>query len=154
MSERTPVANETEVLALVVLRAANRTQAKGSSVRLVVLRAPEVTNEVDMEITEAQLLSVEGYLAYHGYIEPVHIGLSSGTYSITPAGLEWVEMSAPEPLEPASEGARLRPAAGGTREDIEKQQEGRIPRRVQRELNEARKQLKEERPWWRRVFEG
>ena len=154
MSEGTPIANETEVLALVVLRAANRTQAKSTSVRLVVLRAPEVANEVDMELTEAQLLSVEGYLAYHGYIEPVHIGLSSGTYTITPTGLKWVEMSAPEPLEPASEGAKPRPAAGGTREDIEKQQEGRIPRRVQRRLNEARKQLKEERPWWRRVLGG
>jgi hypothetical protein len=158
MSEGTPVANETEVLALVVLRAANRTQAKGTSVRLVVLRAPEVANEVDMGLTEAQLLSVEGYLAYHGYIEPVHIGLSSGTYTITTTGLEWVEMSAPEPLEPASEGAKPRPAAGGaredTREDIEKRQEGRIPRRIQRGLNEARKQLKEERPWWRRVFGG
>jgi hypothetical protein len=147
MSEGTPVANETEVLALIVLRAANRTQAKGSSVRLVVPRAPEVANEVDMELTEAQLLSVEGYLAYHGYIKPVHIGLSSSTYTITPSGLEWVE-KVREEVKPGQ-------ASGDTREDIEKApQQGRVPRRVQRRLNEARKQLKEERPWWRRAFGG
>ena len=35
LREGTSVANETELLALVVLQAANRTQAKGSTVRLV-----------------------------------------------------------------------------------------------------------------------
>jgi hypothetical protein len=146
MSEGTPVANETEVLALVVLRAANRTQAKGSSVRLVILRAPEVANEVDTDLTEAQLLSVEGYLAYHGYIEPVHMGLTSSAYTITTSGLEWVKVT--EEVKPGR-------ASGDTREDIEKApQQGQVPRRVQRGLNAARKQIEEERPWWRRMFGG
>ena len=40
------VADETEKLAWVVLLAANRTQAKGSTVRLIVPRAPEVAEEL------------------------------------------------------------------------------------------------------------
>ena len=155
MSEGTPVANEAEALALIVLRAANRTQAKGTTVRLVVPRAPEVTYEVGVELTEAQLLGVEDYLYHHGYIEPADMGLTSRTYTITPAGLEWVDMvGVPEPLEALLEGADPRPADGDTREDIQTRQEGRVPRRLQRGLDEARKQLGEERPWWRRAFGG
>ncbi len=155
MSEGTPVANETEALALILLRAANRTQAKGTTVRLVVPRAPEVAHEVGVELTEAQLLEVEEYLHLHGYIEPVDMGLASRTYTITPTGLEWVDMvGAPELLEAPLEGADPRPAEGDTREDIETRQQGLVPRRLQRGLAEARKQLGEERPWWRKVFGG
>ena len=82
MSEGMPLATDTEVLAWVVLWAANRTQAKGSSVRLVDPRAAEVAHEVGMElITEAQLVEVEEYLHCHGYVEPVDMGLSRGTYT-------------------------------------------------------------------------
>ena len=155
MSEGTPVANEIEALALIVLRAANRTQAKGTTVRLVIPRAPEVAHEVGVELTEAQLLEVEEYLHLHGYLEPVDMGLTSRTYTITPTGLEWVDMvGVPGPLEAPLGGADPRPAAGDTREDIEVRQQGRVPRRLQRGLNEARKQLGEERPWWSRVFGG
>ena len=155
MSEETPVANETEALALIVLRAANRTQAKGTTVRLVIPRAPEVAHEVGVGLTEAQLLEVEEYLHHHGYLEPVDMGLTSRTYTITPAGLEWVDMvGVPGQLAAPLGGADPRPAGGDTREDIEMRQEGRVPRRLQRGLDEARKQLGEERPWWSRVFGG
>ena len=154
MSEGTPVANETEALALIVLRAANRTQAKGTTVRLVIPRAPEVAHEVGVELTEAQFLEVEEYLHHHGYLEPVDMGMTSRTYTITPAGLEWVNtVGAPGLLETPLEGAGPRPAEGDTREDIETRQQGRVPRRLQRGLAEARKQLGEQ-PWWRRVFGG
>jgi hypothetical protein len=155
VSEGTPVTNETETLALIVLRAANRTQAKGTTVRLVIPCAPEVAHEVGVELTEVQLLEVEEYLHLHGYLEPEDMGLTRRTYTITPAGLEWVDMvGVSEPLEAPLEGADPRPAAGDTREDIEMRPQGRVPRRVQRRLDEARKQLGEERPWWSRVFGG
>src|SRR5215211_554006 len=171
VSEETPVANETELLAWVLLRAANWQQAKGSTVRLVVPSAPEVAYEVGMELSEDRLLEVEEYLQDHGYIEPVDLGLTRGTYTITPAGLEYLDMGASEPLEASreeatepSEGAEprlatARLATGGTREDTEKRPQGWIPRRLQRELIEARKQLEEERSeergwWWRRMFRG
>jgi hypothetical protein len=164
VSKGTPVANETELLAGVVLQAVNRVQAKGSTVRLVVPRAPEVTYEVGMELPETQILEVEEYLLDCGYIEPVDIGLTGGTYTITPAGLEWLDMGASEPLEAfrveatgSSEWAEPCPATKDTREDIVKRPQELIPRRLQRELNKARKQLEEgskERGWWRRAFGG
>src|SRR5215207_813350 len=138
VSEGTPVANETEVLAGAFLRAANREQAKGSTVRLVVPRAPEVAYEVGVELPEARLLEVEEYLQDHGYIEPVDIGLTRGTYTITPAGLEYLDMGASEALEAPREEAtepRLstaRLATGGTRQITEKRLQGWIPRRLQR----------------------
>jgi hypothetical protein len=104
VSEGTPpVANDTEALARVVLQTANRTQAEGSSVRLVVPRALEVADEVGVELTEAQLLAVEEYLHHHGSVEPVDMGLSWGTYTITPAGFDWLEGGMPEPSSPAKD---------------------------------------------------
>jgi hypothetical protein len=147
MSEETPVANETELLAGALLRAVNRSQTKGSTVRLVVPRAPEVACELGMELPEARILEVEEYLQDYGYIEPVNIGLTRGMYTITPAGLEWLDMGASEPC----------PATKDTQEDIVKRPHGRIPRRLQREINKARKQLEErseERGWWQRMFGG
>jgi hypothetical protein len=143
---------DTEHLAYLVLEAANRTQGKGTTVRLVVPFAPEVTNELDPTLAEHELLAAEEYLLEQGHIAPANIGLTWGTYTITQSGLEWLEEGVPEPLEALHEGADPRPAAGDTREDIEVRQHGLVPRRVQRGLNEARKQLGEERPWWSRVF--
>jgi DNA-binding PadR family transcriptional regulator len=170
LSEGTPVAKETELLALVVLRAANRTQAKGSTVRLVVPSAPEVAYEVNVDLPEARLLEVEEYLQDHGYIEPVDMGLTRGSYTITPAGLEYLDVSASEPLAGSYEGVtepseELDPShatphldTGVTREDTEIRVQGWIPRRFQMELIDARKQLQEERSeertWWRRMFGG
>ena len=168
--EGTPVAKETEQLAWVVLQAANRTQARGSTVRLVVPSAPEVAYEVSVDLPEAWLLEVEEYLQDHGYIEPVDMGLSRSTYTLTPAGLEYLDVSASEALEGSREGvtepseeldpshATPRLDTGGTSEDTEIRVQGWIPRRFQMELIDARKQLQEERSeertWWRRMFGG
>jgi hypothetical protein len=181
VSEGMPLANDTEVLAWVVLWAANRTQAKGSSVRLVDPRAPEVAHEVGMElITEAQLVEVEEYLHCHGYVEPVDMGLSWGTYTITPAGVAWLEGGMPgfpsskdrvrEHAKRPGEEAALELALRSDLEEERRRMEGlereldegiererhqrQIPRRLQRGLSEARKQLGEERSWWRRMFGG
>jgi hypothetical protein len=165
VSEGMPNANDIESLAWVALQTANRTQAKGSRLRIVVPRAPEVADVVGKELTEAQLLAVEGYLYLNGYVERVEMGLSGGTYTITPAGFEWLEGGMPEeppssakdPVRELAQGprgtAKLYPVTGGAREETEKrQQQGRMPRRLRRELHEARKHLEEERPWWRRMF--
>ena len=89
-------ADEPEQLAWVVLRAVNRTQAKGSTVRIVVPRDPEVAYELDVVPTEDELLSAEEYLLDHDFLAPVDIGLTRGTYTITPAGLDWLDKGLPE----------------------------------------------------------
>ena len=99
MSEGTPLTNETELLAWAVLRAANRTQARSTTVRLVVPRAPEVVYDLDMEIAEERLLRAEEWLVDRGYLAPADVVLTRGTYTITPAGLEWLRGGMPEPLE-------------------------------------------------------
>ena len=184
MSEGTPVANKTAVLALVVLRTANRTQAKGSTVRLVVPRAPEVAHEVGMELSEAQILEVEEYLKERGYVEPANLGLTWGSYTITPAGFSWLEgsMPKPSPTDPVGELAK-RPGEEKALESAfraELEEESRRREEVERELDEmcqerpgaletvareperaeprsARSSFKtasERVPWWRRVFGG
>ncbi len=87
-----------EQLAWVVLRAANRSQAKSSTVRIVVPRAPEVAGEMGAELTDEQYLSVEEYLLDQGYVADADISLSWSAYTITPAGLKWLETGLPEPL--------------------------------------------------------
>jgi hypothetical protein len=102
------------------LEAANRTQAKGSTVRLVVPRDPELVQELSMNLTDGELLSGEEYLEDQGYVALADIQLTRGTYTITPAGLKWLERGLPEPPEvpetPAepSEGT----ATGGAREEV------------------------------------
>jgi hypothetical protein len=56
VSEGTPLANKTELLAWAVLRVANGPQAKGTTVRLDVTHAPEVTHDLDMEVAEERLV--------------------------------------------------------------------------------------------------
>jgi hypothetical protein len=80
------VVGETEVLAWVVLQTATRTQAKGSPVRLVMPRAEEVTRELEVPLSEAELSVVEEYLLERGYVVPTNIGLTQGAYTISPAG--------------------------------------------------------------------
>ena len=99
MSEGLPLTNETELLAWAVLRAANRTQARSTTVRLVVPRAPEVVHDLEVEIAEERLLRAEEWLVDRGYLAPADVGLTRGTYTITPAGLEWLRGGMPEPLE-------------------------------------------------------
>ena len=136
MSEGIPLENETELLAWAVLRAANRTQARGTTVRLVVPRAPEVVHDLDMEIAEERLLTAEEWLVDRGYLAPADVGLTRGAYTITPAGLEWLRGGMPEPQEApqkATEGAPgPKPTTGGAEASADS----------------------ENIPWWRRVFGG
>ena len=80
-----------DLLAWVVLRAANRTQAGGSTVRLVIPRAPEVTQEMGASFSDEWLLAAEEYLLKRGYVALADVGLTRGAYTITPAGFRWLE---------------------------------------------------------------
>jgi len=108
---------------LLVLRAVNRIQAKGSTARLAIPRDPEVVDKLGIDVTEGQLLSVGEYLEDHGYLELADISLTTGTYTITIARLKWLETGIPGRLE-ASEaveeepekGQRPHSAAGGAQE--------------------------------------
>ena len=126
---------ETEQLAWLVLRAVNQTQTKGSTVRLAVPTDPEVDAQLPVAVTDEELLSAEEYLEAHGYLARADITLSRGTYTITPAGLKWLERGSPQQLEAtetiteAPERAEPRPATGGAQEGAR-------------------------RPWWRRIIGG
>jgi transcriptional regulator GlxA family with amidase domain len=91
MSERGRMILEAEELAWVVLRVANRMQARGSTARLVVPRAPEVAYQLGVDLEEDRFLAAEEHLLEQGYVAPVDIGLTRGAYTITPAGLRWLE---------------------------------------------------------------
>jgi hypothetical protein len=118
-----------------VLRAANRSQAKGSTVRLIVPRAPEVAEELGMELTDERLLSVQEHLQQHGYVEPANIGLTWGAYTITPAGLRWLEEAQSELSESPTE----------TPESVVNDQAG--PPETQ--AGTPSPQTATESPWWR-----
>jgi hypothetical protein len=175
------VENQTEQLAWVVLRAANQTQAKGSTARLVVPRAPEVADELGRELTDAQLRSVEEFLLDQGYVVDADIGLTWSAYTVTPAGLKWLETGLPEPLltdrvrelaERPGEEEAFESALRAELEEERHRMEG-----VERELAEeppgvpqtaveeqkrgeprsgagAAQEEAEPRSWWRRVFGG
>jgi hypothetical protein len=176
------VADETKRLAWVVLQTANWTQAKGSSVRLVVPRAPEVTRELEPPLAEAELLTAEEYLLERGYVAPANIGLTWGTYTITPAGYYWLEGGLPEPTdrvrelaEKLGEGEALELAVRAELEEesnqmaeieweleeVRQEQPG-APETAAREPEKAQPgpggfQTASEgakRRWWRRVFGG
>ena len=127
------VVNETEQLAWVLLQTVNRMQAKGSMVRLAVPRDPEVAYELGLDPDDEELLSAEEYLLDHGYVALADITLTRGTYTITSAGLDWLDRGLPETPEAPQlpeeepEDKELRPVIG----DLE-----------ERTL----------RRWWRRVF--
>jgi hypothetical protein len=176
------VMDGTEQLAQVVLRAANRTQAKGSTVRPIVPLAPEVAQELGMELDDDVLVAAEEYLLNRGYVVPANIGLSWGTYTITPAGFSWLEESSPE----TSTADRLRELAEKPGEEeafesalrAELEEESRQMEEVERELDEklpgapqtaveeeqekaelgpgagSTQESAERVSWWRRVFGG
>jgi hypothetical protein len=134
VSEGSSPANETELLAWSVLRAANRTQARGTTVRLAVPRAPEVAHDLDIEVAEERLLTAEEWLVERGYLATANVGLTRGAYTITPAGLDWIREGMPEPLE----------ASQKTTEDVSD------PKPLS---DGADAPAPSERiPWWRRVF--
>ena len=65
----------------------NRTQAKGSMVRLVVPRSPEAAYELGLDFDEDRFLAAEEHLLGRGYVVPVDIGLMRSTYTTRPPGL-------------------------------------------------------------------
>jgi hypothetical protein len=144
---------EIEELAYVVLQTVNRTQAKGSTARIISPRDPEVADELGLDPDEDRLLTAVEYLLEEGYVVPAGIELPRGDYTIAPAGLEWLEMGATtESLEAPGEapGEEAIEPVEATREPQEQ-----LPRRVSQPLIQARQQLDQEpieRPWWRRVF--
>ncbi len=161
--------DEIEQLAWVVLRAANRSQAKSSTARLIVPRAPEVAEELGMDLTDAQFLSVEEYLQEHGYVVPADIGLTWGTYTVTAAGLRWLEASSAERSatnwlrELASKRSEEAAFESAIRAELEQEQHrmeeferelGEVQQEPELEDTEPRlgtgdTQTSEERPWWR-----
>ena len=161
--------DEMEKLAWVVLRAANRRQGKSSTARLIVPRAPEVAEELGMDLTDTQFVSVEEYLQEHGYVVPADIGLTWGTYTLTPAGLRWLEAgSADRPAtnwlrELASKPPEEAAFESAIRAQLEQEQHR--MEEFERELGEVQHQPRPEdaeprlgtggaqasveRPWWR-----
>ena len=135
-----------------VLRAANRTQARGSTVRLIVLRAPEVAEELGMDLTDTRLLSVEEYLQEHGYVESANILSTWGTYTITPAGLRWLEEASSEPPEQPTEAPEsVVEEPGEPHQNLSRSP----PEREEVSLDAASPQeATERRSWWQRRFGG
>ena len=172
--------NQIEQLAWVVLRAANRSQARGSTVRLVVPRAPEVAEEMGVDLTDGQFRSVEEYLLDHGYVAEADISLAWSAYTVTNAGLKWLEKSLPEPLltdrmQEVAEGPDKEEAfESALRAELE--EERRRMEELERELGEEPSEVPETaaeeqeeraepqsstgdaregaepRSWWRRLF--
>jgi hypothetical protein len=145
---------EIEELAYVVLQTVNRTQAKGSTARIISPRDPEVADELGLDPDEDRLLTAVEYLLEEGYVVPAGIELPRGDYTIAPAGLEWLEMGATtESLEAApgeAPGEEATEPSEGTASPQEQ-----LPRRLSQPLIQARQQLDREpieRPWWRRWF--
>ncbi len=132
------------------MRAANRTQARRSIVRLIVPRAQEVAEELDMELTDSRLLSVEENLQGHDYVEPANIGLMWGTYTITPAGLRWLEEAPSEPQETPTEA----PESGVEEPEASPETPLERPEGEEIWLDATSPQEGTERPWWRRMFGG
>jgi hypothetical protein len=128
--------DETKRLAWVVLEAVNEAQAKGSTVRLVAPRDPEVAAErLGIDPDGDQIQVVEEYLLERGYLTPAGVGLTRGAYTITPAGFDWLN-EGPPALTEQPEMAADEPGKAEERRGGEEAQEG------------------AEWPWWRRVFGG
>jgi len=132
------VSKDAERLAWLVLHAVDKSQTKGSTARLAVPRDPEVVDQLGIDITEEELLSVEEYLEDSGYIELADISLTRGTYTITPAGLMWLQEkhAALEPTETAEKVPHVTQPHSSTGEAHEPAQHP------------------QPRPWWRRMFGG
>jgi hypothetical protein len=91
-----------EQAAWLVLQAVNRGHAKGSTVRLVAPRDPDIVEELGRELglgpTDEELLSAEDYLLEHGYIALTGLGVTRNVYTVTLAGLDWLEAGLTAPM--------------------------------------------------------
>jgi hypothetical protein len=134
MSAELPLDNETQLLAWALLRAANRTQARDTTIRIVALRAPEVLHDLNMErIAQERIVAAEEWLEERGYLAPANVGLTWGTYTITPAGQEWLLGGMPKPLEAPQKATEPMPGSGAS---------GGVDAPV----------VSERVSWWRRLF--
>jgi hypothetical protein len=77
---------DTQQLAWLVLETLHRTQGKDTTVPLVDPRNPEVAHQLDQTLVADKLPAAEAYLLERGYIAPTNLGLTWGTYTITPRG--------------------------------------------------------------------
>jgi hypothetical protein len=91
----TRVVRGSERLAWLLLRAVNRAQAKDSTVRLVVPRDPDIVDELGRDLglgpTDEELVAAEEYLLEQGCIAPTGLGVTRDIYTVTLAGLDWLE---------------------------------------------------------------
>src|SRR5215218_10600585 len=102
---------DTQQVARLALETLNRKQGEGTTVRPVVPRNGEVAHQLDQALASHKLPAAEAYLLERGYIAPTNLGLTLlergyiaptnlgltwGTYTITPAGLEWLEEGLPD----------------------------------------------------------
>ena len=137
MSAGLPLENETELLAWALLRAANRTQARDTTIRLVVPRAPEVAYDLGIEqIAHERIVEAEEWLEERGYLVPANVGLTWGTYTITLAGLEWLRGGMPVPVEAPHNATEPTP--------VNRSASGGVDARA----------ASERLSWWRRLFGG
>jgi hypothetical protein len=169
---------ETERLAWLVLQITNRTQAKSSSARLIFPRDPEVLEELGRNLgiglADKELAPVEDYLLEHGYVALVDIGLSTGSYSITTAGFEWLDerlsehpVTSQEPYDQAQtsdgvdyESPELSERSGDPHQDVGtvvfRGECDRLLQELERQrlqIERLEVQLREARsPWWRRLL--
>jgi hypothetical protein len=86
-----PSVPQAEEIAWVVLRAANRKQARGSTARLVVPSVLEIAQEIVAKLGYDRLLAAEDFLLERGYVVLSDTSLSRGAYTIMPAGMKWLE---------------------------------------------------------------
>jgi hypothetical protein len=136
---------------------------------------------MDIELTDDEFLSVEEYLLDHGYVADADIGLTWSAYTITPAGLKWLQTGLPEPFltdrvrELAERSGEEEKFEAALRAELE--EESRRMKEVERDLAaqppgapetavEEQKRAEprsgtgdaqeeaEPRSWWRRVFGG
>jgi hypothetical protein len=115
------VIRENERLAWLVLRAVNRAQAKGSTFRLVAPRDPEIIDELGRALglgpTDEEQISAEGYLLEHCDIAPTSLGITREVYTVTLAGLDWLERDVTAPRS-ASHGTSEEARSSGSRHGV------------------------------------
>jgi hypothetical protein len=70
--------NKDVYLARAVLQTVNRTQARGSTVQIVVPRDSDVTAELGIDLDEDRLQTAVEHLLERGYVVPADVGLTRG----------------------------------------------------------------------------
>jgi hypothetical protein len=113
------IIRESERLAWLALRAVNRAQAKGSTVRIVAPRDPEIVDELGRELglgpTNEELVAAEDYLLEQGYIAPTGLGIMRDVYTVTLAGLNWLERDLTAPRGKSQQEPSEEPQSSETR---------------------------------------